>query len=493
MRHAQDMISLSNLRRGCQTTALMVFTVGCVAAVLPSMESSFTSLLTWWFRCDPLLAIGLVLAGTATPILAWSATVLVLTVATGRSFCGWLCPMGTLLDGWGSVWRRWCPSVGWHGLPASLRHMRSGLLVAILIAAPLGLGLAGWFDPLAILGRALGAKTATGNAWAWLGLGMLAGILLLELVQRRAWCRNLCPLGALLGLIGRYALIKRLPGTTCATCGTCGTVCRMGALPGGRSHPESCIRCGDCADACTKGTARFAPRLTLVPAGAAPIDLSRRAFLGAALGGAALPLASRFIPGAPALHVAKPPMDLLRPPGVFQHQEVGFLDRCTRCGACLQACPTGGLQPSTWEAGFDGVFAPKLLPRTGACDITCTRCGDVCPSGAIPHQNPAYRVDVEIGKAWVDKTRCLPYVDGTSCTACEKACPLKTKAITMVPHAIRRPDGTSVEAAVPGIDHQRCVGCGWCEHACPISGEAGVRVFRKGRIPTFDRYARPED
>lgn len=486
------MSTLTTLRRRCQAVTLTAFAIASLSAAVPAWGLPWPALQSWWFRLDPLLALGLLLAGTATAVLAWSAVILVMTLVTGRSFCGWLCPLGTLLDGWGSIWRRWRPSFGGHLLPSGARHVRTGLLIAILVATPLGLGLAGWLDPLVILGRALGSRPALGG-WAWLSLGVLAGILLLDLLQRRAWCRNLCPLGALLGLVGRYALIKRLPGTLCSSCGSCAPSCRMGAFREGRSQPEACIRCGTCVDACAKGTAKLGPRLTAVPVGAAPVDLSRRAFLGAAVGGAALPMAARFIPGAPALHAAKPPMDLLRPPGVYQHQETAFLDRCTRCGACLQSCPTGGLQPSSWEAGVDGIFAPKLLPRAGACCIDCTRCGDVCPSGAIPRQNPAFRPDVEIGKAWVDKTRCLPYSSGTACSACEQACPLKTKAIAMVTHTVHSADGATHEAVVPGVDHQRCVGCGWCEHACPVPGEAGIRVFRKGRIPSFERFARPED
>jgi ferredoxin len=480
------------IRRGSQAIALGAFALGCIAAALPAVARPCTGILTWWFTCDPLLALGMLLAGAAAPALAWSASIIVLTMVTGRSFCGWLCPMGAVLDGWSAAWRKWRPSIGGVPLPAGLRHTRFVVLAAILAAIPCGLGLAGWFDPLTILGRALGGGAIQAGAWTWLGLGILLGLLALELVQRRAWCRNVCPLGALLGLIGRYALVKRLPGRTCTNCGTCRTSCRMGAFRDTQAQSEACIRCGDCVDGCHARVARFAPRLA-VPAGAAPVDLSRRAFLGVALGGAAVPLAARFIPGAPALHVAKPPMDMLRPPGVYQHQEVGFLDRCTRCGACLQVCPTGGLQPSAWEAGLDGVFAPMLIPRAGACDIACTRCGDVCPTGAIPKQNPAYRADIEIGKAWVDKTRCLPYVGAKACSACEQACPLKTKAIAMVAHDVLAADGTRHAVLVPGIDHQRCVGCGWCEHACPVAGEAGVRVFRKGRIPSFDRFARPED
>ena len=55
--------------------------------------------------------------------------------------------------------------------------------------------------------------------------------------------------------------------------------------------------------------------------------------------------------------------DLVRPPGARSEKE--FLARCTACGLCMKVCPTGGLQPALAEAGLEGIWTPRLVPRIG--------------------------------------------------------------------------------------------------------------------------------
>ena len=58
--------------------------------------------------------------------------------------------------------------------------------------------------------------------------GLLLALLLLNLSERRFWCRYRCPLGALLGWIGRWALLKREVAEGCNACGACDRVCQGG-------------------------------------------------------------------------------------------------------------------------------------------------------------------------------------------------------------------------------------------------------------------------
>jgi len=55
-------------------------------------------------------------------------------------------------------------------------------------------------------------------------------ILSLNLIERRFWCKYLCPLGALLGLFSRYSILKRESSEGCTGCGMCASVCQGGAL-----------------------------------------------------------------------------------------------------------------------------------------------------------------------------------------------------------------------------------------------------------------------
>lgn len=491
-------------RRSVQLAALLLFLwlfrrtaapAGADYAALDGVE--------WWFRIDPLAQAAASIAHRSWSDLAWPALAfLALALIAGRAFCGWLCPLGTMLDLMGRctnwfrrrVWRdRVAP--GWARLP------RFALLAAVLLTAAGGLQLVGLVDPFSLLTRALAtgdpllrsAIDATSTAlldtsveplseavyaasipllaprpgvpalW-WAALGMLAIVVALELFGWRGWCRWVCPLGALYGLLGRWAPVLRAPGRACSGCGDCRVHCDLGAFADdGRLRRADCTLCMRCVAGCDTGVASVRLRLP-TPSTAAP-DPGRRAVLIAGVTLAATPLAAAATP----LGRRHPPQDLLRPPGVADAEEA-FLDRCVRCGACLAACPERALHSDGFSAGLPGLLAPALVPRRGACAPDCTRCGEVCPTGAIPRLSIAAKAERPIGLAQVDEQRCIPFRGSESCLVCEEHCPIADKAIRLVPG----PHGPDV----PQVRNKACTGCGWCELVCPVEGVSAIRVLR---------------
>lgn len=174
--------------------------------------------------------------------------------------------------------------------------------------------------------------------------------------------------------------------------------------------------------------------------------------------------------------LARPePVNLLRPPGVLPDE---FLRKCLRCGLCVRTCPTGALQPSINEAGIGGLFTPVLVPRLGYCLYSCSDCGQVCPTGAIPALSLGKKQSQVIGIAFIDQNRCLPWADGISCIVCEEMCPLPEKAITLESKEIVNQDGSISELRLPRVHRKKCVGCGICENKCPVEGKAAIQVFQ---------------
>ncbi len=212
---------------------------------------------------------------------------------------------------------------------------------------------------------------------------LFAGVLALNAMRPRFWCRYLCPLGALLGLVSKAAFIRREPNASCTACGRCMRACPMGTIDGSdgfRSNPAECTLCLACADECPKDGQVFPGHVSLAPH--RPEDPTRRQFLAAA-GGAVVTFGVLSL--EPAAGTAGRPRErhphLIRPPGA---RRPDFASRCIRCGLCLRACPTSGLQPSVDVAGWSGAWTPVLVPRLGHCDYSCTACGQVCPTAAIP-------------------------------------------------------------------------------------------------------------
>ena len=465
-----------------------------------------------FFRWDPLIAITVLFATkTFVAILLPSLFIIGLTVVFGRVFCGWICPMGTLLDGAGKV-------IQSQAKPnSSLRPVKYILLAIILTSSLFGLQLVGFLDPFSILvrGVTLGVDPvfnllASGffdpiyrYAPQWLSnlsepiytlmkdsvlphkqsffqlstlsTCILIAVVALEKLGKRFWCRNLCPLGALLALFSRFSVFRRFPGRSCKDCQHCSPSCRMDAfdLESRYIRHEECNLCMDCVDDCVKQPSRFR---FAQPDNRLQIDMSRRAFLGAGLAGITLPLLSKVSVGD-----KMPRPTLLRPPGVTAEAE--FFSKCVRCGECMKVCIQNALQPCFMESGYEGMFTPRLIPRLGYCEFNCTLCGQVCPTGAIRKLNHPEKKAFVIGVALFDKARCLPFADHSPCIVCEEHCPTHDKAIKFKKVTVINRKGEFVELMQPYVIPELCVGCGICENKCPLSGHSAIRVLST-RLPS---------
>jgi polyferredoxin len=475
-----------------------------------------------FFRADPLAALAAMLASRQIIASFWpAAVVLGLTAVLGRFFCGWVCPLGTLLDGFHRLLRPVAlrtnrllrPSMSGRRLTAVGRGARYSLLIAVLLAALLAFPLVGFVDPLALLVRGLALwgdpmlRRGADALFAWSGGGwitdslqpfadkhllpfrpmvfhlagvsaaILATVFAMEIVARRFWCRYLCPAGALISLAAWRPVVRRAPSRACKSCSDCTTTCRMGAIDPATGHSsDACILCMDCVDDCPKGVAGF--RVKKVRKAPARVDLSRRSVLAGIAAGVAIPGVGALARLGSETHV---PPNLLRPPGAVD--EDTFLNLCIRCGECMKVCPTNALQPAIFESGLKGVFSPRIAPRfifeQSYCEYACTLCGQVCPTGAIPRLDEQSKHDRPIGKAYFDHARCLPWAEKTPCIRCQELCPVSEKAIRILrTFTIAGEDGEALEIQQPYVERDLCVGCGMCESNCPIEGQAGIRVQR---------------
>ena len=118
------------------------------------------------------------------------------------------------------------------------------------------------------------------------------------------------------------------------------------------------------------------------------------------------------------------------------------------------------------------------FPRLGYCDFGCNACGQACPTGAIPPLDLDAKRQAIIGHAYVDRSRCIPWVDARNCIVCEEMCPVPEKAIVLEDAEVRNPDtGEMVMVRRPVVIHERCIGCGICENRCPVNGKAAIVVY----------------
>ena len=176
----------------------------------------------------------------------------------------------------------------------------------------------------------------------------------------------------------------------------------------------------------------------------APLDLGRRQLITAVAAGAvAVPLIRL---GSLA---RRPDEFLIRPPGA--QNEAEFLSRCIRCGQCMKVCLTNGLQPVLWEAGLEGLYTSRLIPRMGYCSYTCNLCGQVCPTGAIPHLELKVKQAIVLGTATINRTRCIPYTEGDRLPGVRRTLPRLAQGHHLLRAGSRQsPGGTGENQAAGG-------------------------------------------
>ncbi|MEI6051016.1 MAG: 4Fe-4S dicluster domain-containing protein, partial [Bacteroidota bacterium] len=153
-----------------------------------------------------------------------------------------------------------------------------------------------------------------------------------------------------------------------------------------------------------------------------------------------------------------------------------FLDYCQRCSQCVQACPTGFIQPAISQAGIAGVWTPVVNAQSGYCEWSCNKCTQVCPSGAIEKLTLKRKQEFKIGIAVIDKDRCYTYADGYNCSVCHDGCPIPQKAIRYRETETWNYQGRKVNVKQIYVDPDRCTGCGICENVCPRTDAPGIFI-----------------
>ena len=493
-----------------------------------------------FFLFDPYTTL-LTFLSTWTVYKASAACVIVvlITLVAGRVFCGWICPMGTLhhILGWILPSRagKGAKRIAANRTSKVRQRVKYYILFASLGAALFGSAIGGIFDPITLLVRSLGLSVMPASQYVvgrfyentsqsdigvlvllgdginyvfshavwpsnqvfahggWLIFVLFVAVLFMNRIIPRFWCRVLCPLGALLGILSRFSLfgLAKRPAN-CTNCNKCLLHCQGADSPqGGEAwHQNECLMCLNCENACQENALSmcFLPSRTNTQT---KPDTVRRTTLAVTAAG----LAS--IPAMRATGELGPNFDAnrIRPPGSVD--ERAFLERCIRCGECMKVCPNNALQPAMGVGGVEALWTPIVIPRIGYCETSCVLCAQVCPTGAINRSaelasgrsgppNP-----VKIGTAFYNQGRCLPWAMQIPCIVCEEFCPTSPKAIWVEEvEVVKReskhgddgapPAMTTVKLKRPHVDPSLCVGCGACEKVCPVVDEPAIRVSSVG-------------
>ncbi|MFA6913617.1 MAG: 4Fe-4S binding protein [Endomicrobiia bacterium] len=459
-----------------------------------------------FFQLSPIISI---VSNFLSIAVIFATLLIIITLIFGRVFCGWICPYGTLMDivsFFIGIFKK-----NKENQPKKIKFKYFFLILLVILTA-FGLQLFWLFEPITIFARGfyftfysiannlsndffynlmsngpgkitegiyqITKSTIIENRELYFNhsLSMLVIFiipLLLLLFRRRFWCRYICPLGSFLAIISTKSLLTRQSNECLTKCGQCKNLCRMNAIKDNNTYiKQECILCMDCVQE-TKCVNKYKSKFSFtkhiicnLPNDHKPQQksgISRKDFLSwliVSLGLISLAVKNKFI---------NKKTNIIRPPGILNEKDLKL--KCIRCGNCIKACVTNGLQPVLLEAGLDGIWTPKLDAKIGYCEYECTLCGHVCPTQAIKKLTVEEKMKIKIGIAKIQKDTCISWKEGLECLVCEEHCPIPSKAIKVKKENI---NGDLVK--VPYINEDLCIGCSICQNKCPVDGKKGIIV-----------------
>jgi polyferredoxin len=172
------------------------------------------------------------------PYYVFAGFVIASTILWGRLYCGRICAFGALTQIMDAV------------VPAKLRveppayierraaWIKYGLLAAVVLyfVVTRDVQVYRYVEPFWMFGL-------FGTTGMWIGLAVL---LTATIVVRNLYCRFLCPVGALLGLMSNLTVFRIKRWSECKTCKICEKACEWGAIQGPKIIASECVRCDDC-------------------------------------------------------------------------------------------------------------------------------------------------------------------------------------------------------------------------------------------------------
>lgn len=472
-------------------TLATVFFVGLTLLFL-----DFTGTLHLWLGwMARLQALEAVLALNVAVVVG----LILLTLIFGRIYCSVICPLGVLQDIFGKLGMKakknrytYSKEKKWLRYPVLVVFIATllagaGSLVQLLAPySAFGRIMTMIFQPLYKLGNNVLASIAESiDSYAFysvdvwmkslpvLIIAIVTLVILFVLAWRngRTYCNTICPVGTLLSFLSRFSLLKvHFDTEKCRNCSLCTKNCKAACIDFKNHHVDysRCVVCGDCIESCKFGALKYT--WNAQSSQTSPSSDSRRTFLltTAMATTAALAQEAKHVDGGLANIIDKKAPERhtpLTPPGSLSAKNMA--QHCTGCQLCVSECPNDVLRPNI---DLMNLMQPTMSYERGYCRPECTRCSDVCPAGAIKPIDQIEKSSIQIGHAVVSPHHCISALGEAECGNCARHCPVG--AIQMLP---TDPDD-DLSPSIPAVNEEACIGCGACEHLCPVRPLSAIHV-----------------
>lgn len=264
------------IRQSIKRKLVQIVAFGYSNAHIANMKTGKLYTGKWKQFCNPgMNCYSCPAAGLACPIGALQAVngsmkynfsfyviglILAFGVIFGRFICGWLCPFGLVQELLHRI-----PSPKFK-LPSWCRYIKYLILVVFVILMPIfvtnfmGMGSPAFCQYICPIGTLEGGipllvthpelRMMMGKLFS-LKMAILIGTLIGCATVYRFFCKTMCPLGAIYGLMNKISFYHlEIDHDKCVKCNQCAKSCGMDVSPWEHPNDMECIRCGACVKAC---------------------------------------------------------------------------------------------------------------------------------------------------------------------------------------------------------------------------------------------------
>lgn len=363
-----------------------------------------------------------------------------LTLLFGRFYCSCLCPFGIMQEIFSLISKKKKAPIKNYPIKYFILAVSFGFLVGgttFIIK---------YIDPYTIFSSSFNLTV--------FGIVALVLVLILTLFKNRFFCSNICPIGAILGLISKFSINKiYIDKKTCVSCSMCEKACPTGAINSKEKFVDSeiCINCMKCLGECKLNGIHYG----IKPKEKVPFSLNRRKLIiftaasAVFLGAIKLGIETTKILGEKIKNVILPPGSV---------SEKRMINKCINCNLCIQNCPNKILEKANDNFGAVHINYKK---GKGYCEFNCNECSKTCPTGAIKKITLNEKQKTRIAMASINFEKCV------NCKICALNCP--TGAIIKENGKIK-------------FDAAKCIGCGKCKTVCPNGAIEIYSIYEQGLI-----------